>query len=329
MRILCIAVVLFALVGSLSAIDFREKGAEMSHDDEYAADSLLGMADSLFRKRDYSPALEKYLEVFEFSKKQFNRPVETEALAQLARINLTLGNKDDGRRWLDMAGERASDSDPMGWSRYLSVRGRFEWKDDDLVAARKTFGELYDYCNTNALWSRAVDAANMIAIVAQSPEEQIEWSKRGIEAAEAAGVESWLGPLWNNLGGTYYELKQFDSALSCYLKAREYHWRHSGEEAKLLADYHVGMAYRYLGQFDQAAKWLRPVLAWAERLGNRSVTGQALEELGEIEIAAGGKKEGLAMLNRAREQYEQAGFDKTWPEVWEGINDRIRQLESE
>jgi len=321
-------ILLFILIIPLSvqAIDVRNKGAGINMN-EYTADSLLEAADEVFQSRDYAAALEKYRAVLDIARREFNRPVEVETLAQMARMNLLLNQKDEGRQWLEEAEKKVSESDPMGWSRLLGVKGRFQWQDNDLKSARETFETMYAYCTTNALWSRAIDAAHMIAIVAETPEDQIEWGRRGIEAAEAGDHEDWLGPLWNNLAATYYDIKKYDSALACYLKAREYHWRHSGEMGKLFADYHVGMTYRYLGQFDEAGKWLRPVLAWAERIENHSAIGQALQDLGEIEIARKNKGEGLKMVKRAREEYRLAKFNETWPEVWDGINKRINELE--
>jgi tetratricopeptide (TPR) repeat protein len=321
-----IAIILLLMPLMVAGIEVEERGSSMKAEGP-TADSLLEKADEIFQSRDYEAALSEYTRVLETARSEFNRSVETEALAQLARVHLQLNRKDEGRGWLRNAAQKAMDSDPMGWSRYLGVRGRFEWKDDDLAASRKTFNEMFVYCNTNALWSRAVDAAHMIAIVAENPEEQIEWSRKGIEAAESGGVESWLGPLWNNLAGTYYDMKQYDSALTCYIKAREYHWRFSGEVAKLYADYHVGMANRLAGNLDEAEKWLRPVLAWAERLENHSAVGQACEDMAEIRISRGNEKEGLALLKRARSEYKAAGFDESWPEIWNGINIRIDQVE--
>ncbi|MBD3257966.1 hypothetical protein GF377_06000 [candidate division GN15 bacterium] len=304
----------------------QEKGAAMTSQ-QMSADEQLKAADSVFQTRDYQAALEEYLAVLDAAEAEFNRPVETEALAQIARMHLILGEKEDGREWLDKAAEKATDSDPMGWSRYLGVKGRYEWKDDDLASARKTFNDMYVYCNTNALWGRAVDAAHMIAIVAESPADQLEWSRRGIEAAETGGEERWLGPLWNNMAITYFDQKQYDTALTCFQNAREYHWRHSGEMGKLYADYHVGMTYRKMGELEKAKQWLRPVLAWAERLGDHSAIGQACEDLGEVAIAEGNKAEGLAMLQRARDEYKAAGFDESWKEIWDNINKRISEVQ--
>ncbi len=308
------------------AIEVQQKGADVTTN-EITADSLLSQADETFQTRDYKVALEQYEATVDKAREEFNPSVEVEALSQVARMHLILDKKEEGREWLEKAEDKVSDSDPMGWSRYLGVRGRFEWQDDDLQTARKTFDEMYEYCNSNSLWGRAVDAAHMIAIVSETPEEQIKWGRRGIEAAEAGDVESWLGPLWNNLACTYYDMKQYDSALECYLKAREYHWHHSGEIGKLYADYHVGMTYRLLGKLDEAGSWLRPVLAWAERIENHSAIGQACADLGEIEIAQGRKDEGLSMLKRARSEYKLEGLDKSWPKIWQHINERIESLE--
>lgn len=324
MKTILLATALFLAAITAGAVEPEpRKEADM---EQLRADSLLGEADALFASSQYQAAQEKYEITLGIAREQFDHAAEVEALAQLARVNLIVDRKDDGRTWLKLASEKARASDPPGWTRFLGVRGRFEWQDDDLAAARQTFGELREYCTANAMWDRAVDAIHMLAIVAEKPQEQIEWHRRGIEMAEANDVQRWLGPLWNNLAGTYYDMNQFDSALSCYLKAREYHWRHSGEIGKLFADYHVGMTYRRLGKYEEAAQWLRPVLAWAERLDHHSALGQACQDLGEVQIATGNPAEGVALLKRAKEQYRKAGFDKTWPLVWENINRRLEEL---
>jgi len=70
------------------------------------------------------------------------------------------------------------------------------------------------------------------------------------------------------------------------------------------------MTCRLLGKYDEADQWLRPVLAWAERLGDHR----------------GNKNEGLRLLKRARDEYKTAGFDESWKEVWDNINARIKAV---
>lgn len=318
----------FVAVASLSAIEIKQKPAAAGDIDQVVtADAALQQADSVFRARNYEAALTMYEQAVSKAKEAFDNSIEVEASSQVARMNLILGNKENGRKWLSEATLKATDSNPMGWSRYLGVKGRFEWKDDSLAAARRTFEAMHKYCNSNALWDRAVDAAHMVAIVAKSPEDQIEWNRFGIEAAEAGDIGSWLGPLWNNLAATYYDLKQYDSSLACYLRARDAHWQFSGEVSKLFADYQVGMAYRLAGQPDEAVKWLRPSLAWAERLGNHSAIGQTCEDLGEIELAKGNKTAALKLFKRTRNEYKAAGFDTSWVEIYEGITKRIAEVQ--
>jgi tetratricopeptide (TPR) repeat protein len=308
-----------------SAIDTKKKGSSMTPDN-LTADSLLQVADTTFQNRDSRGAIPQYTLALEEARREFNPSIEVEALSQLARMYLSVGEKETGRPWLDQAAQKARISDPMGWTRYLGVKGRYEWKDSNLDTARATFGGLFEFCVSNNLWGRAVDAANMLVIVADSAEDAILWSRKGIEIAESSNTESWLGPLWNNLAGTYYDQKQFDSALECYVKAREYHWRFSSETAKLYADYHVGMTLRWLGKFDESASWLRPVLAWAERINDHGAIGQACEDLGEIEAAQGRKYKVLEYLNRARDEYKLAGFDQSRPDIWNNIQSRIKAL---
>lgn len=326
MKKIFFVIVSLLLISTVWSIEVERKGYHVTNS-EINPDSLLNEGDAIFKSRDYEKALIKYKEALKASQSEFNNSVEAEALSQIARMNLITGNKEEGRKWLTEAGETARESDPMGWSRYLGVKGRFEWQDNDLKTSRETFDRMYTFCHVNALWGRAVDAAHMIAIVAENPEEQIEWGRKGIEAAEASENESWLGPLWNNLAGTYWENKAYDTALECYIKAREYHWRFSGEIAKLFADYHIGMTHRFLGNYKEARQWLRPVLAWAERLENHGAIGQACEDLGEADVAEGSKATGIELLKRARDEYKLEGYDKSWPEIWEGINKRIGELE--
>ena len=208
-------------------------------------------------------------------------------------------------------------------------------QDDRNDVAAVTFKQMYDYCREHELPGRAVDAAHMVAVVA-GPEEQIEWARKGIEAAEAGDLGGWLGPLWNNLGWTYWDMAagaEADAAielnrqaLDCYLKAREYHWKHGGELNKLAADWAVGSTYRRLGEFDTAEAWLRPVLAWAERLHTLEPgpthgewIGWAKFDLGVIALERGDTKRARELLTVARDRIAETGLEKAHPEMWQPV----------
>jgi tetratricopeptide (TPR) repeat protein len=240
--------------------------------------------------------------------------------------------KDEGRPWLNRAKEKASPDDPLGWSRYLGVRGRFEWQDDKRPTATATFREMYDFCLRHKLHDRAVDAAHMVAITG-TPDEQVAWAEKGIQAAELGEMDGWLGPLWNNLGATHDDAGNYDKALEAYIKARHYHWKVGDELNKLAADWAVGKTYRRLGQHDKALQWLRPVLAWSERRYAEDPSaergewvGLACWDLGTIAAASGRRKEAAELLGRAHDLLEAAKMPEWDAKAWQEIKALVAEV---
>jgi len=304
------------------------------HEDPMAhltpAERLLVQGDDAFQSRNYAQAGEIYKLAVQQAEEEEHQHVLVEALAQVARSYLITDRKEEGRSWLERAEKAAAPSVPLGWSRYLGVRGRFEWQDEELEKATATFTEMYNYCLEKELHSRAVDAAHMVAITAP-PEEQIVWASKGIWAAEKGNIEEWLGPLWNNLGWTYDDLGRYQESLDALLKAREYHWKLGGELNKLIADWSVGHAYRMIGEYQTAAQWMRPVLAWSERLyaieqspDAAEWIGHSCRELGELALQREDLPGALESLRRAREKLQEAGMPE-WDA--DGFAELSRQIE--
>jgi len=296
----------------------------MNSDDSAAA--LLSRGDEMFGTRRYGESREIYMKAAEAAEKSGANSDLTEALAQVARTYLIEGQQESGREWLERAAGVAGPEEPQGWSRFLGVRGRFEWKDDRLEKARETFAEMYDYCSAHELHERAVDAAHMAAIV-ETPEMQVTWARKGIAEAEAGNMTGWLGPLWNNLGATFEDMEKYPEALEAYLSAREYHWRYGDEMNKLIADWAVGHAYRLTGQFEKAAEWIRPVLAWSRRIKADEFTGWSYKELAEIELAGKNHKEAHESMKMAAEYLGKADMPDWDAEGYREILDRIKKLE--
>lgn len=298
------------------------------------ARELLQHGDSAFSSRNYAEATETCQRAVEMANLEKDEETAAEAMAQVARGFLVQDKKEEGRPWIERASRRARPDLPLAWSRFLGVRGRFEWKDGDLPRATRTFEEMYAYCLDKGQHERAIDAAHMVGITG-TPEQQVDWGRKGIEAAERGGVEGWLGPLWNNLGYTLESLERHEEAYEAYVKARHWHWKVGGEQAKLIADWAVAHAHRSCKRPDKALQWVRPVLAWAERLqaekpGPETAewVGLSCRELGEAEIDLGRHDAGLALLRRARvelgaakmPEWDQAGFEK--------LTRRIAELEA-
>jgi len=263
-------------------------------------------ADNTFGQRKYAQALDQYRMAVAQAEKERNLQVQVEALAQMARCLSLTGKLAEGRGSLEKAARLASNDEPLGWSRYLGVRGIFERESGDRAKARKTFEEMYDYCVGKELHRRAVDAVHHIAIVVPA-NEQPEWALKGIREAEKLSDDAWLAVLWNNLGATYEDLKQYDKCLDAYRKARHYHHKSSDEHRKFVADWAVAHALRLAGKAEEAKELLEPLLAEAKRRHEKKPDAETLEwvgwckkDLGECLVALGSKAEGTALIKEAR-----------------------------
>lgn len=324
---------LFCLLLGFQALQSQEEKNPKKKDQSLL---LLKQADEIFLRRQYEKATILYQQVAKQAEKEKEPEVLIEALSQIARGFLIQGKAEEGKFWLEKAKEKFKNQTPekypLGWSRYVGVLGRFQWKAEQKKLATKTFKEMYEFCLKHQLHSRAIDAAHMVAITGNS-KEQIFWGKKGIEAAEKGKLEGWLGPLWNNLGWTYDEKGDYQAALEALIKAREYHWRFGSEHAKLVADWSIGHINRKLKQYEKALNWLRPTLAWAQRryrekeIPDRAEwIGLTLQELGEIEVLQGELKEALSDLKEAQKYLQIAKMPEWDSKGYEKLSRRIEEV---
>ncbi len=286
------------------------------------ADQYLAEADTAFNADRYLAARKLYGRALAEAKTINSNSGATEALAMIARTHLIMNEPDSASAWLQQAGKIADNHEPRGWSRYQAVRGRYLWQKNQLDEATQLFKNLYNYCVKNDLPERAIDAAHMVAITG-SPQEQIEWGRKGIAEAETNHIDRWLGPLWNNLGATYEDMNQYDSALAAYKKAREYHYKYGTARNKVIADYAVGHILVKLGRFDEAGEWLRPVLTQCEETQDHEFIGLTCRDLGDIGAASGKYDQALELYVRAKALLEEVHMDEWDPKGYRDLLDRI------
>jgi tetratricopeptide (TPR) repeat protein len=287
---------------------------------------LIVRADSLFDSEQLDKALEAYQQAADSASATGDNTTLTEAYAQIARIYLKKNDKEEGRLWLKKTSVIVDPHDPLSWSRYLGVRGRFEWQDQELKKATATFKEMYQYCSMNGLHERAIDAAHMVAVTG-GPDEQVEWGLKGIKEAEAGNITGWLGPLWNNLGATYEDQGKYKESLDAYLKAREYHYKSGSPHSKLIADWAVGHAYRLNNQPDSAAKWITSeMVANFDSLGDIEFQGWTYKELGEIALQRSRPDSALAYLTQAEEKLRAADMPNWDADGYKKLQEQIEKL---
>lgn len=255
-----------------------------------------------------------------------------EALAQLAEVARLVGKLETAEDWLIDAEQRASDEEPLGWSRLLLVRAQVDRDAGRAGGASAVFASLFDYCVQHELFDRALDTAHRL-VLRGDYHDKVAWAERGLALAEELGDERWQAVLWNNLGWAHNDAQERESALRAFLDAREFYQRTGTELQRLAADYSVGRAYRLVGDIDEALAWITPTYRQAEkRYANHANAKEARWfglcqlELAELAALLGQRNEAVDSFRRAHALLTEAGAEGWWPEGLRKIEERLDEL---
>jgi tetratricopeptide (TPR) repeat protein len=213
-------------------------------------------------------------------------PGRAEALTQLARVEGLRGRFVEADRLVDEA-ESLAGLDVAAQVRIRLERGRLRRSSGDAVAALPLFESAFELAADGGEAFLAADAAHMVALVVPHREGMLEWTRRGIDLAEAEpDAAYWLGPLYNNLGWEHYEAGDYERALDAFeraLRARERDPERSHEIE--IARYSVAKTLRALGRPKEAVALLEQAVAWTKEAGRPD--GYFHEELAEAHAALG------------------------------------------
>lgn len=184
-------------------------------------------------------------------------------LSQIALAQAMQGHFDEAHQTLDDAEKRLSSIDDLAKVRILLERGRVFMQSGDIARARPFFMESYELSQKHDFDYHTANAAHMIAMVAESPEEQIAWNRRAIELAEHSSVmkaKQWLGALYNNLGHAYIKAKDYDSALDALSESLAFRKEEGYEPNIRVAKWAIARALRHLDKHQEALNILLPLL---------------------------------------------------------------------
>ncbi|MFC1897944.1 hypothetical protein ACFLYJ_00040 [Candidatus Cloacimonadota bacterium] len=179
---------------------------------------------------------------------------QVELLTQIARAQGLQGKFDEAGISMQQAEELLTDNMPVGQIRYLLERGRLLNSMGEKETAAKTFLKAYEYGLENQLDLYTIDAAHMLGIVVP-PEEQIEWNLIAfdlVEKTQDQRVKGWLGALSNNIGWTYFDLEEYETALGFFQKGYDWRKLQPDETATRIAKWCVARCLRALEKYDEA-----------------------------------------------------------------------------
>jgi len=251
-----------------------------------------------------------------------NRSYHAELLTQLART-LSLQRKfDDAHRLLDDARQLIAEQPmPIAEIRYLLERGRTFNSSNEKVQAIALFKDAYKKALQSNEEFYAIDAAHMLG-VAEKPQEQLYWNIKAMDLAEKsvdAKARKWLGPLYNNIGWTYHDAKDYERALDLFKKSLAWRTEQEDEKGIFIAKWTIGRTYRTLDRIDEALAVQRELLDQIQREG-LVPSGFVFEELAECLLIKNSRYE-------AKEYFRKA-YEILSKDIWLKANavDRLQRL---
>lgn len=167
--------------------------------------------------------------------------------------------------------------------------------------ARPHFDAAWQLARDAGLDTLAIDAAHMIAIIA-TDDESLEWNRRALGLADSsseARARRWRGSLHNNLGWTYHDRGDFETALTHFQTARDCRREEGHADQLRIARWCVARCLRSLGRLEEALEM--QVTLHAEMTSGGEPDGFIFEELAECLDALGRREDARPHFARAFE----------------------------
>jgi len=283
---------LLVLLIALSACGARNPESTIKK--EAAVNSQLPDFDSLWNYDDTAATEAKFRELLPRAQAAGDSGYLAELLTQIARTQGLQQKFADANATLDQADALIKPEMKTARVRSLLERGRglnSSGKPDESV---RYFEDAMKLAVDAGLEFYAVDAVHMLGIAAKG-DESLRWNEEAIRMSEAAKdprARRWLGPLYNNTGWTYFDMRRYDDALKMFQKDLAFRTP-SGNKAEIgIARWSAAKVLRYLGRVDEALKTQLELLQLPELKGGEN-EGYTQEEIGECLILLGRQAEAV------------------------------------
>src|SRR5712692_8332873 len=292
--------------------------------DENARKSKLPDFDNLWDYDHPGASERRFRELLPAALDSRDFPYLTQLLTQIARAEGLQRKFQDAHKTLDRV-EKAllkADADDKTRVRYLLERGRVFNSSRKRDEARPLFSQALDLAINSKDDSNAVDAAHMMAIV-EPTEKQLPWNLKALDLAENSTDEKakkWRGSLYNNLGWTYFEQRQFEESLLMFEKALEFQHQQEDPNKILIAKWCVAKTLRMMDHTEEALEMQRDLYEQYQAAGKRS--GYVYEEIAECLTVMGEEQEAQGWFAAA---YEELSKDPRLATEQDRLN-RLKEL---
>src|SRR6267378_3070586 len=249
-------------------------------------------------------------------------PYLSQLLTQIARAEGLQRKFQEAHKTLDRVQKALDKTDDKTRVRYLLERGRVYNSSRKPDEARPIFQEALDLALKSKDDFNAVDAAHMMAIV-EPTEKQLQWNLKALDLAENSAeekVRKWKGSLYNNIGWTYFEQRQYEESLLMFEKALEFRQQQGDPNTIMIAKWCVAKTLRMMDHTEEALEMQRDLYEQYQAAGKRS--GYVYEEIAECLTVMGEEQEAQGWFAAA---YEELSKDPRLATEQDRLN-RLKEL---
>jgi tetratricopeptide (TPR) repeat protein len=140
--------------------------------------------------------------------------------------------------------------------RYLLERGRTFNSSGERSRARPLFAQAWERADAAGLDFYAIDAAHMMAIV-EPPAGRHEWNLKALALTERTAdprAKKWMVSLYNNIGWTFHDEKNYPAALDMFGKALVAAEAAGTATPIRIARWSIARCLRSMGRYDEALR---------------------------------------------------------------------------
>ncbi len=256
--------------------------------------------DAMWDYNDPAGTEAKLRELIPLAEESGDVSYRAQLLTQVARAQGLQLEFDDAHRTLDTVETMLTDQLAVARVRYLLERGRVYNSSNQPNKAKPFFLSAYELAAAKKEDFYAIDAVHMLQIV-EPPEKQLDWAEKAIAMAEKTTDERarrWLGPLYNNTGWTYFDLKDYEEALGLFQKSLQWRQEREDEEGVRIAKWTIARTYREVGKVEDALKMQKALEAERDEK-ELEPSGYVFEEIGECLLLLDRKEEAKPYFKRA------------------------------
>jgi tetratricopeptide (TPR) repeat protein len=212
-------------------------------------------------------------------------PITLQLLTQIARAQGLQRKIDKAHKTLDLVEKKLSAGHSRAKIRYLLERGRVFNSSGNADQARPFFERAEEMATQLSEDFYAVDAIHMLAIIADPP-QSLNLNLRAIQRAESSGQEkarNWLGSLYNNMGWSYHDMGDYESALEIFRKAEAWQRSKGRVNETRIAKWTVARTLRSMKRVEEALSHQMELKKEFDSAEEED--GYVLEEIGECLLA--------------------------------------------